>query len=230
MEGVISSLGRLRDVPENPWSQTPNLRERKKLATRRILVDAAVALCVKNGYDNTTVDQIAEAADVSTRTFSRYFPTKESVFIAVLDDLAAEIASELAAQPEDLGPMEALRAAHMAVLGRVSERPLAGLTRDRVVLILRVVNSSDALRQAAIDYRSPAAVTILAERMGVSPDDGRLDLAIKLFSTTIVSACSDLVADTDSVELGPDIVMERLDRTLAQVAQFAADMAVDKSN
>lgn len=195
-----------------------------------MLVDAAVELCVKRGYDNTTVEQIAAEADISTRTFSRYFATKEAVFIAILDDLATEVVVELTLQPADLGPMEALRAAHMTVLGRVSRRPLVGLTTDRIALILRVVNSSDALRQAAIDYRYPAAMEILARHMGVAPDDKQLDLAVALFSTTIVSACSDLVDHTGEVRLGPDVVMERLDETLCRVAQFAADMDVDTSN
>jgi AcrR family transcriptional regulator len=193
--------------------------------TRRMLVDAAVELCLKQGYENTTVEQIAAAAEISTRTFSRYFATKDAVFIAVLDDLAEEIVCELTSQPTDLGPMEALRAAHMSVLERVSRRPLDGLTTDRIALILRVVNSSDVLRQAAIDYRSRPAVEILAKHMGVSADDRGLDLAVALFSTTIVRACSDLIADGD-VQLGPEAVMDRLDATLSHVAQFAADMDV----
>lgn len=193
-----------------------------------MLVDAAVELCVKQGYENTTVEQIALAADISTRTFSRYFATKEAVFIAVLDDLATEIAAEVASQPADLGPMEALRAAHMAVLGRVSRHPLVGLTGDRIALILRIVNSSDALRQAAIDYRNPATMETLARHMGVDPADKQLDLAVALFATTIVSACSDLVDDAGDAPLGPDVVMERLDRMLGQVARFAADMDVTK--
>jgi AcrR family transcriptional regulator len=192
-----------------------------------MLVDAAVELCVKNGYENTTVEQVAAAADISTRTFSRYFPTKEAVFIAVLDDLATEIAKELTTQPADLGPMEALRAAHMAVLGRVSRHPLVGLTKERVALIIRIINSSDALRQAAIDYRYPAAMEILARHMGVPADDKRLDLGVKLFSTTIVSACSDLV---DDAGLGPEIIMERLEQSLGHVTQFAADINLDTAN
>ncbi|MBJ7384948.1 MAG: TetR family transcriptional regulator, partial [Mycolicibacterium sp.] len=112
------------------WSaeSRPSLRERKKRNTRRMLVDAAVSLCLEQGYENTTVEQIAAVAEISTRTFSRYFATKDAVFIAVLDDLANEIVVALEALPDDLSPMEALRAAHMAVLDGVSRRSLAGLS------------------------------------------------------------------------------------------------------
>ena len=152
------------------------------------------------------------------------------MFIAVLDDVSTEVVAELSSQPADIGPMEALRAAHMEVLGRVSRRPLVGLTKDRIALILRIVNASDALRQAAIDYRYPAVIEILARRMGVPPDDRQLDLAVALFSTTIVSACSDLTDGTEGIDLGPEIIMERLEQTLTHVVRFAADMDVPGVN
>jgi AcrR family transcriptional regulator len=202
------------------------LRDRKKQRTRRMLIDAAVDLCLRQGYEGTTVEQIARAADVSTRTFSRYFATKDAVFIAVLDDFGEEIVAELTAQSPDLGPLEALRAAHAAVLGRMSKRPVVGLSSDRLLLMLRIVYSSNTLRQAAIDYRSPPAMEVLAKHMGVPVGDPGLELAIALFSTTIVNACSDLVAGHPDVRLGPDAVMERLDRTLGQVAEFAAKLNV----
>ena len=59
---------------------TPGLRERKKQRTRATLISAAVKLCLEQGYEHTTVDQIAAAAEVSPRTFSRYFATKDAVY------------------------------------------------------------------------------------------------------------------------------------------------------
>lgn len=191
-----------------------------------MLIDAAIDLCLRRGYDGTTVEQIAEAADVSTRTFNRYFATKDAVFIAVLDDLADEVVAELRAQPPDLGPMEALRAAHVAVLSRLTKHPVAGLSAERLALILRIVYASDALRQAAVDYRSGPAMEILAEHMGVPVDDSRLELGVALFATTIVNACGDLVRGDPGVKIGPEAVLERLDGTLGEVARFAAELDV----
>lgn len=206
-------------------ASVPGLRERKKALTRRMLIDTAVELCLKQGYENTTVDQIAEGVEISPRTFSRYFASKEAVFVAVIDDLANEVTAELHAQPSNSTPMEALRAAHVAVLTRVAERrPIAGLTAERVALIVQIVSSSPALRQAAMEYRSPAAMAALAQNMGVAPDDERVELGVALFATTIVSACVDVAASDPDVPLGPGFVKDRLEKALSDLAQFAAEL------
>ena len=67
------------------------LRERKKRRTRATLIDSAVVLCDRQGFDGTTVDQIAASADVSPRTFSRYFNTKDAIALALIDEYPTRV-------------------------------------------------------------------------------------------------------------------------------------------
>ncbi|MCV7356460.1 TetR/AcrR family transcriptional regulator [Mycolicibacterium fluoranthenivorans] len=202
------------------------LRERKKQRTRTTLIDAALDLCLRQGYERTTVDQIAAQADVSARTFSRYFATKEAVFLTLIEDLAEEIAAEITRLPRHLGPLEALRAAHVEVLTRVDGHTVGRLTKGRIVLMLRIINGSDVLRQAAFEFRHPRVLAVLADRMGVPTDDRRLLLGVTVFSSIIVAACGDLVGDTEGGRLGPLLMVERLNQACVQTGEFVADLDV----
>ena len=204
---------------------SPGLRERKKLRTRETLVQVAMELCLKQGYENTTVEQIATAADVSPRTFSRYFVTKDAVFLTTITDYAEEVVSHLETIPADVGPLEAMRSAHVAVLSRVVERPLSGrLTPDRVAVMLRVINASDALRHAAFEFRHDAVEVLIAKRMGLQVGDRRADLLSTIFSATMLAACGNLLADEATTPLGPQAMIDRMNEAFANVAEFAADL------
>jgi AcrR family transcriptional regulator len=85
------------------------LRERKKARTRAAIRDHGMRLFAEQGYAATTIDQIAEAAEVSQSTFFRYFPTKED--IALTDDYDPLIAAAMRAQPPEFGPIETIRRA-----------------------------------------------------------------------------------------------------------------------
>jgi AcrR family transcriptional regulator len=87
----------------------PGLRERKKAMTRAAIREHALRLFREQGYDATTVEQIAEAAEVSPSTFFRYFPTKEDVVLQ--DDMDLLWMDVFRAQPPDLGPIAAMRTA-----------------------------------------------------------------------------------------------------------------------
>jgi AcrR family transcriptional regulator len=211
-------------VAELAEKSVPGLRERKKHRTRATLIDVAMALCLKNGYENTTVEQIAAAADVSPRTFSRYFATKDAVFLTLIEDYAHEVAIEFEKVPTDVGPLEAMRQAHVAVLTRVSAGHVGRLSTDRIILMLRVINASATLRKAAFEFRHDVTEAILAKRMGVDLDDRKARLVSVIFSATIVTACGDLIADTDTVQLGPTVMVDRLNEAFAQVALMASDL------
>ena len=95
--------------PGAPGPARPGLRERKKARTRAAIREHALRLFREQGYDNTTVEQIAEAAEVSPSTFFRYFPTKEDVVLQ--DDMDLLWMDAFRAQPPGLSPIAAMRTA-----------------------------------------------------------------------------------------------------------------------
>jgi AcrR family transcriptional regulator len=96
-----------------PPARQCGLRERKKAKTRAAIRKHALRLIQKQGYDATTVEQIAAAAEVSPATFFRYYPTKEDVVLQ--DDVDLVTLEALQAQPAELGPIAAFRAAAAAM-------------------------------------------------------------------------------------------------------------------
>ena len=86
-----------------------SLRERKKLATRRMLRKAALDLVAERGLANVTVEDIAEAADVSPRTFFNYFPSKEAVLFGGDPDRATTLRDRVAREAPGEPPLVALR-------------------------------------------------------------------------------------------------------------------------
>jgi AcrR family transcriptional regulator len=197
------------------------LRERKKQRTRTQLIDAAVQLCLLQGYDNTTVEQIAAAADVSPRTFSRYFATKDAVVVALLEELVDAVATTMAELPDEVPPLEAIRRAHVMVLNEVAAGARQDLTRDRVALILRIINSAPDLKFAAAAFRPDESEQILAKRMGVAETDRRLQLVTSLWTSLILTAWGDLGAD--GAELGPELMVRRIEETFADFAVIATE-------
>lgn len=115
--------------------QPTGLRERKKAKTRAAIQAHALRLFAKQGYDETTVDQIADAAEVSQSTFFRYFPTKEDVVLH--DRFDPLMLAALKREPPDLGPITAMRGAMRSVFGSLSDQEL-GQERLRGALIMSV--------------------------------------------------------------------------------------------
>ena len=106
------------------------LRERKKARTRESLEAAALDLFARQGFDATTIEEIADACEVSPRTFFRYFPTKEAVLFGDGESRCAALVDALSAQPADVAPLDALHAA-MLDLAR-SYRELVDARMGRV--------------------------------------------------------------------------------------------------
>ncbi|WP_249123936.1 TetR/AcrR family transcriptional regulator [Saccharopolyspora erythraea] len=144
------------------------LRARKKQRTRSALIDAGVDLFLENGYDNTTIDEIAAQVDISPRTCFRYFAGKEDIALAkaaAFDELVVEA---LRARPAREAPLVALR---HAVLSMVRDSATSEGVR-RFLRIQHLINKTPALlagnlrRTTATEERLTGEI---AAREGVDP-------------------------------------------------------------
>jgi AcrR family transcriptional regulator len=158
----------MTSMSEAPAAGRPTgLRERKKARTRAAIREHALRLFRERGYDATTVDQIAAAADVSPSTFFRYFPTKEDVVLQDdFDVLAFEVFETL---PAELSPVAAFRAASAVAFAGLSPAELARF-RETAALTLSVPE----IRARAMDEFARTIELIaaaVARRAGRSPDD-----------------------------------------------------------
>ncbi len=96
-------------------------RDRKKRTTRLALKAAALDLVAERGFANVTVEDIAEAVDVSVRTFFNYFPSKEAAVVGEDPELAEAMCAELVALPSELSPLQALRTVLFARIHAIGE-------------------------------------------------------------------------------------------------------------
>ena len=94
---------------------TSGLRERKKRERRRRIEDVAIDLFVRQGFDATTIEQIAAAADIAPRTFFSYFATKDDLVLADYTDRLDRIIAELERRPDHEPAWDALSASFAAV-------------------------------------------------------------------------------------------------------------------
>jgi AcrR family transcriptional regulator len=148
---------------------TAGLRERKKQRTRCALIDSAFALFQRKGFDATTVDEIAEAVDVSPRTFFRYFTSKEEVALSLLDDQLAALLAVVEQRPADESVLTALRNAGLEVL-RACEAGEGGFDPMRFESMQHLMSGNPALAAHAMEQgaaRLTDLARVIGTRMGV---------------------------------------------------------------
>jgi AcrR family transcriptional regulator len=148
-------------------SPRPGLRERKKAKTRAAIQEQALRLFGEQGYEATTVEEIADAAEVSPSTFFRYFPTKEDVVL--YDALDPVLLEAFAAQPAELSPVAAFRATMREVFSRAPSDLLAQ-QNERAALIL----SGPELRMRMLDELARSTLLladVVGRRVRRPPDD-----------------------------------------------------------
>ncbi|WP_328414384.1 TetR family transcriptional regulator [Streptomyces violaceus] len=166
-----------------------NLRERKKQRTRDALLRAALELFATRGYDETTVDDIAAAVDVSQRTFFRYFAGKEETAFFVPRLAEGLVVQALQVRPPDEAPLEALRRAVLESWDTISEAVEEIVPIDLHLRVYRVIESTPALFAAHLRRSAELEeqlARIIAEREGLDVDaDPRPRIVVALFGGVI---------------------------------------------
>ncbi|KAB2972528.1 TetR family transcriptional regulator [Streptomyces sp. SS1-1] len=161
------------------------LRERKKQRTREALLRTALELFTTRGYEDTTVDDIAGAVDVSQRTFFRYFAGKEEAALALQEMTETHFLRAVRDRPPHEAPMEALRQAVLDSWDSLSEVVESVAPVEVFLRMYQVIESTPVLLAAHLRRSleiEEAIARVLAEREGVDVDaDPRPRLAVAVF-------------------------------------------------
>lgn len=179
------------------------LRERKKERTQRAIEDAALRLFGERGFDQVTIAEIAEAAEISPRTFFGYFPSKESLLFPDFDASLDGLIEALRTRGADATAIDALEKWITAMLERPD--PLD----DREPRCRRIIDANESLAafERGIMQRFEVVLTeAVADDLGASPADQRPRL-IAAAATAALSALRPHAdappPSTDEEMLGP---------------------------
>jgi AcrR family transcriptional regulator len=197
--------------------RTCGLRERKKARTRAAIQEHALRLFREQGYHATTVEQIAEAAEISPSTFFRYFPTKEDVVLQ--DDFDTLVLVALEAQPAGLPAIAAIRAAFSAVYAALTPAQL-----DRFRELTALTLAVPELRARTIDELSRTIEMIaaaVARRAGRDPGD----FAVRTLAGAVVGVFMSTMLPVDPYPR-PDALADRFQQTDAALALLESGLQI----
>jgi AcrR family transcriptional regulator len=163
--------------------QGGGLRERKKQKTRESIQRTALRLFEKQGYEETTIEQIAAATEISPSTFFNYFPTKEDVVLYdAYDPVAIRMFLERPKnEPLNVGLREVLKG--LATLFESDERMI--LARARLFLEVPALR---ARLWDEVERTQLLIVEMLAERTGRRPDDFELRVTARILIASLLEA------------------------------------------
>lgn len=163
-------------------SQTSSLRDRKKRRTRRTIEQAALDLFEEHGFDGTTIEMIAAAADIAPRTFFHYFPSKEDVVLSDYSTRLDRIVEALAESRVGEEPWRALRAAFLSVAADYETERGELLRRFRIIEATPSVAARNLQIQATWEDAVTEAVASWLEL------DAARDLRPRLIAGSVLAA------------------------------------------
>jgi AcrR family transcriptional regulator len=148
-----------------------SLRERKKQRTHEAISNAAIELFLRHGYDQVSIAQIADAAEVSRRTLFAYFPAKEDLVLHRISDHRAESARVVSAHPH--APLRALRAHFLDGLDR--RDPITGLCDvPEILAYYRLLLDTPSLVTSMLGFQAASEEALVAELRGLPELTARL--------------------------------------------------------
>ena len=184
----------------------PDWRQRKKTATSDRIRECALRLFHEQGYDATTVEQIAAAAGVSHMTFFRYFPTKEDV--ALSDSYDPLIASSIAQTPATWPLVQRIRAVLVQGLRQVYDTD-----RDTLLAQVKLIDSTPALRERQWAGQIATQQAIL-QTLKIDQHDQQASFHAKVTVAACLAAASTAVltwVENDGTPELPDLMEQAFD-------------------
>jgi AcrR family transcriptional regulator len=183
---------------------TPSgLRERKKERTRAEIERVAMRLFLERGFDAVTVDEIGAAAEVSHRTFYRYFSSKEDVVLSDVREFLDEMRTALAQRPSSESVIESIRAVILQ-LAQAYEAD-ADEDRQRVTLLLETPSLQHHRQEQLVAFEA-ALVPLIADRLAVDPaDDMRPALIAACAGAALRVASESWIAADMKTKLAPKV-------------------------
>jgi AcrR family transcriptional regulator len=196
-----------------PPARPVSLRERKKARTRAAIRQHALRLIREQGYYATTIEQIADAAEVSPATFFRYFPTKEDVVLQ--DDFDVISLGALENLPRELGPIAAFRAAAAETLAAMGADDL-GRFRETIELTAAIPE----IRARAID-EFVRTINQIADAIALRTGRRADDFEVRTIAGAIIGVIMSVTVPEQADTWLPDALFDvadlfaRIDRALA---------------
>jgi AcrR family transcriptional regulator len=162
----------------------PGLRERKKQKTRETIIKVALGLFVERGYEETTIAEIADAAEVSPRTIFAYFPSKEDILFCDMPEIQERLGQVLRDRPEGATALDVLRDFIAGSLSAASDEAHNMALRRRIV-----VAGNETLRRNQRAHLAPFE-QLMAEAIASDLHAGADDIRPRMIAAALATAFS----------------------------------------
>ncbi|MEV6652898.1 TetR family transcriptional regulator [Streptomyces sp. NPDC051219] len=199
-------------------SARSSLRERTRAAMRAEVSEVAFRLFAEQGFDKTTVEQIAAEAGLSRTTFFRYFGTKEEVVLGKFGEFGHEVAATLAARPAGERPWDSLRRAFDVVTQADPDEP------EQALSLMRLLSDACALMTRQWEKTQgwqSVLVPEISRRLGGDSESADDPRARALVASAI--ACLDAATDAWTAGNGTTPLSVLLDQAMGALSELSEE-------